>query len=461
MSRFKSPAWGSFGLALMFRLLVVAWAAGRFPPAADGTYYQVVAERISHGQGYTWAWPDGAVTYAAHYPVGYPAVLGGLYWLFGPRPWVAMLFNSLLGAGAACAGAKLLEGTSGRRGAWLGGVALALHPSLLFYTPALMTEGVVASGLLVLAGFARTDWGRRRGWSVLGLGFGLGLLTLMRPQVIVLAPLYGLLASRASGWRRLIAGGLVGLGAVCVTLPWTARNCERMDRCVWVSANGGWNLLIGAGEHATGAWLSVEEVGFPVECKEVWGEADKDACFGAAARRRILADPLTWLRLVPAKLSHTFDYGDAPGWYLHTSNAEAFPKLSRELLFGWELLWLRATVAGLLVGLVVRAPRDRFLAARRFLGLLALPFLFLKWLWPALLISLALMALWPQRIPAVRVGFWLLGSTFAIHAVFFGATRYALVATPALVVAAIGVLTVRLRQGDTAGEENLDAAHRN
>ncbi|MCA9641464.1 MAG: hypothetical protein H6718_36775 [Polyangiaceae bacterium] len=461
MKLLKSPAWGCFALALLIRLVVVVWAAGRFPPAADGSFYQVVAERIASAQGYTWAWPDGTVTYAAHYPVGYPALVGALYWLFGPRPWVAMVFNAVLGAGAAWAGARLLLESGSQRGAWLGGVALACHPSLVFYTPALMTEGVVASGILLLAGLARTRLGRRRAWGAIALGVFLGVLTLVRPQVIVLAPLYGLLASRARGWRRLIAGAVVGISALCVTLPWTARNCEKMDRCVWVSANGGWNLLIGSGEKATGAWLSVEDVGFPVECREVWAEAAKDACFGAAARRRILEHPLGWLRLIPAKLSHTFDYGDAPGWYLHTANAQAFPQRAREALFVWELLWLRATILLLLFGLVVRAPRDRFQRLRWGLGLLAAPFLFLKWLWPAHLAILLLMALWPRQIPALRVGIWVLGSTVAIHAVFFGATRYGLVATPALVVAAIGVLTVRLRGGDTGGEENLDAAHRN
>ena len=46
-----------------------------FPRSEDGHYYDVLARRLAAGQGYTWLWPDGAVTYAAHYPVGYPAML--------------------------------------------------------------------------------------------------------------------------------------------------------------------------------------------------------------------------------------------------------------------------------------------------------------------------------------------------------------------------------------------------
>src|SRR5882724_6061528 len=78
-------------LAFLVRFGVVAWAARRFPPAEDGHFYDVVAGRIARGLGYTWAWPDGVVTYAAHYPVGYPALIGGFYAIFGPYPAVAMM----------------------------------------------------------------------------------------------------------------------------------------------------------------------------------------------------------------------------------------------------------------------------------------------------------------------------------------------------------------------------------
>jgi hypothetical protein len=76
-----------FGVALAVRLAVVAWAHARFPPAEDGHYYDVLARRLAAGAGYTWLWPDGAVTYAAHYPVGYPGILAAAYAAFGATPW--------------------------------------------------------------------------------------------------------------------------------------------------------------------------------------------------------------------------------------------------------------------------------------------------------------------------------------------------------------------------------------
>src|SRR5690606_21006203 len=85
------------GIAALVRIAVVVWASTRFPPSDDGSFYHVVASRIAQGLGYTWLWPDGAVTYAAHYPVGYPALIGGMYAIFGASPLVAMLFNALIG----------------------------------------------------------------------------------------------------------------------------------------------------------------------------------------------------------------------------------------------------------------------------------------------------------------------------------------------------------------------------
>jgi len=140
-----------FGLALSLRLLVAVFASSHFPPADDGVFYHAVAQRLAHGDGYTWAWPDGSVTYAAHYPVGYPALIGLAYAAFGPRPLSAMLVNALVGAllvvGVhACA----LRVTSLGR-ARLAALAVALHPTLILYTAALMTEAVAASVTSYLA----------------------------------------------------------------------------------------------------------------------------------------------------------------------------------------------------------------------------------------------------------------------------------------------------------------------
>ena len=428
-------AWGVAAIALAARLAVVAWAAARFPPTADGTYYQRIAERVAAGLGYTWLWPDGVVTYAAHYPIGYPAALGAIYALTGAHPAAAMVFNALLGALAAYAAHRLAARSGSRRIALAAGLLVALHPGLVAYTPALMTEGVVASLLVVaawIAAWTRDRPGSRwRGTALLGLVFGLA--TLVRPQSLALAPLFAAIAV-GEGWRRGVsAAALATIVALAVCAPWTARNCVRMKRCALVSVNGGWNLLIGADPVSTGAWSPVQ---VPEACREVYDEAEKDQCFGRAAQGYIAAHPLAWLGLAPRKLAATFDYAGAAGWYLHAANAEAFPERAKVALGVVETLFERVALLFALAAMARRPDGDdprRRLARLVVASLGAVSALTLHaWIGYAALVVVALLrgrALLrgPVLLAATAAA---VAATMATHAVFFGAGRYSLVVFP-------------------------------
>jgi hypothetical protein len=434
-----SDAWIVWVVALVARAAVVVWGAGRFPPAADGTYYQIIAARIAEGLGYTWLWPDGSVTYAAHYPVGYPALIGGSYALFGSSAVVAMALNALVGSAAAPAAHALVSDRASRTGALVSGGLVALHPALVFYTPALMTEGFVAA-LLVIAAWLAALGNRRGARFVVPLGLVLGMATLVRPQTLLLAPLLGL-GAVSGGWRRRTLAALATSAlAIATCLPWTVRNCARMDRCVLVSANAGWNLLIGASPEAGGTFAPVADQIVPSECRTVFAEAEKDVCFGRAAVREIGEAPGRWIALVPAKLAHTFDFGGAAGWYLHASNPHAFPERAKLALGAIETLWQRAALALALLALGLSpGPRRRarvWLALGFALSLLG-PYAWLAYLGFVVLGVLHGRALLDQ--PAALGAVAAVATTAAAHAAFFGAGRYGLVCY-ALVCAVSGAL---------------------
>jgi len=456
---FLSDAYLLGAVAVAIRALLVVWASHRFPPADDGTFYHVVAQRIASGAGYTWLWPDGAVSYAAHYPVGYPALLGAAYALFGSSPVVAMSVNAWLGALAAFAAQRIVIRRNSRRAALLAGLLIALHPGLVFYTPALMTEGVAAELLVVAVWLAfRVDDRGRPAWRLVALAGLMGFLTLVRPQLLILAPLLGFFALGSLDARyseRLLRAALVGFLAICFCLPWTIRNCKRMDRCVFVSANGGWNLLIGAAPEAGGAWRAIDGESVPPECRSVFGEADKDRCFGRAGWRKILADPLGFLALMPRKLSVTFDYFGAPGHYLHSSNGREFDQ-SRKVRLGvletiWERIVLLAAIArAAWPGTGVRVGRLRWapMAAAALAGVFALTRA--GWLGYLGLVVVTLLAgrkLVERPIAALAAGLTL--ATALTHAVFFGAGRYGFVCAALLCVAALGENEGRGSEGRT------------
>jgi 4-amino-4-deoxy-L-arabinose transferase-like glycosyltransferase len=423
----------AFGVALAARLAVVAWAHARFPASADGHYYDVLARRLATGQGYTWLWPDGAVTYAAHYPVGYPAMLALGYALLGASGAAAMTVNALVGAGAAYGAHRIVdEGGVPRWRPLAAGLAVALHPALVPYTAAVMTEGVTAALLVVAAALAAHARVAPRAWPwVAALGVAMGVATLVRPQSLVLAPVLGALAlpAGASARSRLARATAVSLLALASVAPWTARNCARMNRCALVSVNGGWNLLIGA-QSRTGAW---EPVDVPAECRTVWEEAGKDRCFERAARRDIAEAPLAWLARAPGKVAVTLDYFGAAPWYLHASDAEAFGEAPKYGLAVVETVACRLFLLGALA--VVALSKGRRIVARRVVGaagaIAALtPHGWLGYVALAvatLLLGRRELARAPVVLPASAA---VILATALVHAVFFGAGRYGLVVAP-------------------------------
>ncbi|MSP24647.1 MAG: hypothetical protein EXR75_05680 [Myxococcales bacterium] len=450
----RADRWVAGAVALAARIAVVLWAQDRIPPAADGIYYHRLASRLSEGSGYTWLWPDGAVTHAAHYPVGYPAILAPFYAVFGARPVVAMMVNALLGALVAIAVHSLLTRSRSRAIALTGALFAALHPALVAYTPAVMTEGVTAALLIsamALAALLRpsstgTHLSRLGLMGLLGSGALLGVVTLVRPQCLVFAPLLGLIATprRASLARVGLQAAIVTAAALTICAPWTLRNCRKMGACALVSVNGGWNLLIGTNPRGHGGWAALET---PDACREVFDEAAKDRCFGRAAAAQIAHDPAAWLALAPAKLRVSFDYCGAAGWYLHESAPEHFSASAKVALGIVETIVVRVLLALALVGCLPsrraswKYPRVAVARGAVLAGIAASLSASGALAFSALAIALA--ARRPTRDPLRSAALAVLVMTALTHATFFGAGRYQLVVLPFIAaLAAIG--TTRL-----------------
>ncbi len=446
-------------VALVARFSLVMWGANRIAPTADGDFYHVIASRMARGLGYTWLWPDGAVTYAAHYPVGYPAIVALGYAVFGAKPVVAMAINAVAGTLAACAVLSLARRVTHPRAAFVVGLLAALHVGLVAYVPALMTEGMTAS-LWILAAWSvqkardadDTAAGKRWRW-LLMMGVLLGVATLVRPQTLALLPGFAWLAAHPTRGVVHKLRGMAGAAVVCaaVCAPWVVRNQVRMGHAS-LSFNGGWNLLIGTSQAANGTWAPLE---VPAACKLVFHEAKKDICFGEQAMQGIRRDPWSWLKLVPKKLAATFDYCGAAGWYLHASNPNAFPYEWKVRLGAIETLMERLLVVAALVAVGLRAGPRRMV--RMGLASAAIFMMFTRhgtWGYVGLVGGLGLFGVKVLRLPViVGTSAIVLGLTAATHAVFFGAGRYSMVVFPFVTALAGGILTRATGTGDTGLSE--------
>ncbi len=222
-----------------------------------------------------------------------------------------------------------------------------------------------------------------------------------------------------------------------------------MDAPVITSANLGWNLLIGSTPTANGTFVPIAGDTVPVECRTVFGEASKDACFAKAALRYIGRSPVRYLSLVPKKLAYTFEYAGAAGWYLNASNPEAFPERAKLQLGVIETLFERVLLL-LSLFAVARAPGPRarirrIVAAGSGLCLLgpAAWVAHLGLVLGALLLGKALVRHPPALIAALVVG-----ATVVTHAVFFGAGRYGLPVFPCVAALAGSIVIRRFDTGE-------------
>jgi hypothetical protein len=294
--------------------------------------------------------------------------------------------------------------------------------------------------------------GRRDPWRWLaGAGIVLGAATLVRPQCLLLAPVFGALAIRpGAAARQRLAGALAATAiALSCVLPWTARNCERMHRCALVSVNGGWNLLIGS-QTTSGVW---EPVVVPEECAMVWDEGGKDACFERVARRDIAASPGAWLAQAPAKVATTLDYFGAAPWYLHVANPKAFGDEAKLSLAVVETIACRLLLLGALWA-VGRRQGPRLPARTVVAAVGALAAVTTHGSIGYVAIALAVALLGRRAIEAapvvVPVTAGLVAATVLVHSIFFGAGRYGLVLAP--FVAVLAFVPTRLRRPARDGE---------
>jgi 4-amino-4-deoxy-L-arabinose transferase-like glycosyltransferase len=440
-------SWALGMVAFLPRLFVaIAWAR---EPVWDGHYYHLGASRIAAGLGYS---EDVIIHGAAvwrpwtHYPVGYSALLSIFYRVFGDHLLVAPLLNAVLGAASAILVHRLaLQHVGTERARVAGGIA-ALHPGLIAYCPLVMTE-IPTAFLLLLLLWTLVHFRGRWHAAIFG-GLILGVLTLMRPASLLLFPLIALSEMRPFSRAMLRAGAALGV-ALLLVMPWTIRNCKRMDGCALVSTNGGWNLAIGALTE-TGRFQTLHGKD---GCPNVTGQVQQDDCWAHVGWQKIKDAPGHWLALAPKKLAQTFNHESFAVEYVHEADPGAWPEERREaaraLLTAAHLALLAAAALS-----IVAVPLGRLSRQEQYwqIGLLVLlsglvfyaiadeqhPFYWLIVVAPAL--AFAPIPGRPYLGAVGRMAMATILVTALTHVIFFGEDRYHLFLSPLLCILASAAL---------------------
>ncbi len=454
-----------FLIALLPRLFVAIAFTGE--PVWDGHYYNLGAERIAEGFGYSEEiLRDGQkVTKPwSHYPVGYSAwlalfykIFGTSFTLFGTEIRVGPLVGALTGALLAFFTHQLARHFLSPGRARIGGLIVALHPGLVAYAGLVMTEPLAAL-LAIAALFAYVEL-RPNLLRALVTGALIAFATLVRPLSLSLVPAL-LFLGVPRGQNRFLSVALTTAASLLFILPWTVRNCRVMDGCALVSTNGGWNLAIGAITESGRFEALKASDGCPV----VTGQVQQDRCWSEVAVATIIADKARFVRVIPKKLAQTYDHESFPIEYLHEARPELWSEeqraRGREILTDVHRLLLAAAALSF-VPLRLRGPSSARLAsalAGSFSLLLAVycfrsnshPFyLLVLWMLASALVPL------PGRGPLSQVerALWVLVAlTTLSFAVFFGEDRYHFVLTPIFALLAAGLLRTRKALPPAQGE---------
>ena len=215
------------------------------------SWYDGVAKRLVAGWGYVGF--DWAPT--AHWPPGYPLLLAGVYWLFGPSLLAAKLTNALLATATVFLTNRIGCELGRHRVGLVAAAGLALFPGDVLFSPPILSEALFATFFCAaLWAFLRlSNRGGTRAPTWFAFGLLLGAATLVRGTALVMLPAFtltwlarGTSLRRAMGYSIAIAGGLV-----VALAPWTTRNYIRLGYPIVVGTNGVNALWVGQSAIAT------------------------------------------------------------------------------------------------------------------------------------------------------------------------------------------------------------------
>jgi 4-amino-4-deoxy-L-arabinose transferase-like glycosyltransferase len=156
------------------------------------------------------------------------------------------LLHAALGAGTAA-----MTAIAARRwglsatGILVATLVVALDPSLILQSRAVMTEPLAAA-LLAWGLAASAGTGRRWAWET---GLALGLAALCRPSTLAASALIVLAAGVRGISRRTVRDPLVIAGTILAVLaPWAIRNRLAFGEFVWTTTHGGYTLALANNE---------------------------------------------------------------------------------------------------------------------------------------------------------------------------------------------------------------------
>ena len=252
--RFRIGSW-IFFLTVVVRLYVLMRLyEGSYvvDNQGDMRFYHAWGVRIAEGQ-----WTDHRAFYGLP---GYAYILGALYKIIGIYPLIICFAQALVEgfvANLICNIANLIFSKAERP--WFAqSVALTAGLGYVFYLPAQAFSAVLMPTVLLTAAYwailcwCLTSKLPQRGWSIFGIGFGIGAMATIAASIFFTLPLVIAVLIRGEIRKFAFYSALLLAGVVLGCSPAILHNHLLAHDNVAISAHGGLNFFIGNNPEANG-----------------------------------------------------------------------------------------------------------------------------------------------------------------------------------------------------------------
>lgn len=287
-------------------------------PMSDFLLYHESALSIVNGQGYR------IYGYLSAYePVGYPAFLALLYYVFTPDIIVPKLANILLSCLTMILTYVIAKRAFSEKVALIAMLIMAFIPRNITFTSVLSTEitfTVLFTALNLLV-FIRS----KGMWAIALRGVLTGVLALIKPYMLVYQLI--MFAIDYIHTRKLVPSlkSFLLTTALMIVLisPWTIRNYIMFNTLIPISTNGGYNIFVNNNSYATGGWQDPFKIpGSPIlkykhDNDEFWDEVEVDKLGKRLAFQWIKNHPGDFVRLGFTKLYRAFIMYNDVEWAIY------------------------------------------------------------------------------------------------------------------------------------------------
>lgn len=294
-------------LAVAFAIRLIWIASVKAEQLSDFQDYVSIGQSIAKGEGYYYAGKPSAFR-----PIGYPAFLGLLFYLFGPGLLAAKLANVVFSVGILALAYFISKRAHGSElVARLTVIVLAFYPNHIAYTSLLATE--IPFLFLLLLGIALLYLENKTLPLAVAAGVVFGLGALVKPQTLLVpAIILGPSLVFAFDKKKLIRLVVVCAAMLLPILPWSIRNYRAFGRFVLISYNSGFPLLVGNNPYANGGYMKHDFHTSVV--REAKDRFERERIAKKYATKYMRQHPFRTVALWPAKAWHLWR-GDADGIY--------------------------------------------------------------------------------------------------------------------------------------------------